>query len=140
MPAPALPLSLCRSASAPGQCASERLITRPPCTWSSGQARGVGPSRAASALPGTCHDIGGALLAEPVWAGPLVRTGPGAATADSKGRPHVVPTGFNIDAGKGGLEIGRHNLPDRGQKRLYLAHIRRTRMRPLSWTGPGDPI
>src|SRR5689334_13532373 len=65
--------------------------SRPPCTWSSGQARGVGPSRAASALPGTCHVIGGALLAEPVWAGPLVRAGPGAATADSKGTPPCGP-------------------------------------------------
>lgn len=45
------------------------------------------------------------------------------ATVDSKGRPHVVPTGFNVDAEKGVVEIGGHNLPGRGQKRLYLAHI-----------------
>ena len=46
------------------------------------------------------------------------------ATVDSKGRPHVVPTGFNLDTDKGVLEIGAHDLPDRGQKRLYMIHIR----------------
>jgi len=46
------------------------------------------------------------------------------ATVDSKGRPHVVPTGFNLDGDKGVLEIGAHDLPDRGQKRLYMIHIR----------------
>jgi pyridoxamine 5'-phosphate oxidase family protein len=46
------------------------------------------------------------------------------ATVDSKGRPHVVPTGFNLDGDKGVLEIGAHDLPDRGQKRLYVSHIR----------------
>lgn len=45
------------------------------------------------------------------------------ATADNRGRPHVVPTGFNLDIEKGVLEIGGHNLPNRGQKRVYLAHI-----------------
>ena len=45
------------------------------------------------------------------------------ATADSKGRPHVVPTGFNIDDEKGVIEVGGHNLPGRGQKRLYLKHL-----------------
>jgi len=42
------------------------------------------------------------------------------ATVDSKGRPHVVPTGFNLDTDKGILEIGAHDLPDRGQKRLHI--------------------
>jgi len=46
------------------------------------------------------------------------------ATVDGKGRPHVVPTGFNLDADKGVLVIGAHDLPDRGQKRLYMIHIR----------------
>jgi len=46
------------------------------------------------------------------------------ATVDSKGRPHVVPTGFNLDGDKGVLEIGAHDLPDRRQKRLYMIHIR----------------
>lgn len=46
------------------------------------------------------------------------------ATVDSKGRPHVVPTGFNLGTAQGVLEIGGHNLPGRGQKRLYLAHIK----------------
>ncbi len=45
------------------------------------------------------------------------------ATADSEGRPHVVPTAFNVDAEKGVLEIGGRSLPDRGQKRRYLAQI-----------------
>ena len=45
------------------------------------------------------------------------------ATVDSKGHPHVVPTAFNLDAAKAVLEVGAHNLPDRGQKRLYLRHI-----------------
>lgn len=45
------------------------------------------------------------------------------ATTDSKGHPHVVPTGFNLDPDKAVVEIGAHNLPDRGQKRLYLKHI-----------------
>jgi hypothetical protein len=39
------------------------------------------------------------------------------ATADRNGRPHVVPTGFNIDGEKGVVEIGGHIHPDRGQKR-----------------------
>jgi pyridoxamine 5'-phosphate oxidase family protein len=46
------------------------------------------------------------------------------ATVDRKGRPHVVPTGFNLDTDKGVLEIGAHGLPDREQKRLYMIHIR----------------
>jgi pyridoxamine 5'-phosphate oxidase family protein len=45
------------------------------------------------------------------------------ATVDSKGRPHVIPTGFHLNADKGVLEIGAHNLPHRGQKRLYLKHV-----------------
>jgi len=52
----------------------------------------------------------------------------------------VVPTGFNIDADKGVLEIGGHNLPDRGQKRLYLAHIRANPYAAFVAAGPGDPI
>jgi pyridoxamine 5'-phosphate oxidase family protein len=51
--------------------------------------------------------------------GPLGRL----ATVDSMGRPHVVPTGFNVDPDKGVVEIGGHNLPGRGQKRRYLTHI-----------------
>lgn len=46
------------------------------------------------------------------------------ATADSKGRPHVVPTGFRVDGDKGVLEIGARDLPGRGQKRLYLTHLK----------------
>jgi pyridoxamine 5'-phosphate oxidase family protein len=45
------------------------------------------------------------------------------ATVDSKGRPHVIPTGFHFNADKGVVEIGAHNLPGRGQKRLYLNHV-----------------
>ncbi|GAT12931.1 PPOX class F420-dependent oxidoreductase [Mycolicibacterium novocastrense] len=45
------------------------------------------------------------------------------ATVDSHGHPHVVPTGFHLDVGKSVLEIGAHNLPDRGQRRLYFRHI-----------------
>src|SRR5690242_5431324 len=48
--------------------------------------------------------------------------------------------GFNIDADKGVLEIGGHNLPDRGQKRLYLAHIRANPYAAFVVDGPGDPI
>ena len=46
------------------------------------------------------------------------------ATVDSKGRPHVVPTGIFVGADDGTIEIGAANLPDRGQKRLYLTHLR----------------
>jgi pyridoxamine 5'-phosphate oxidase family protein len=45
------------------------------------------------------------------------------ATADRNGRPHVVPTGFNIDGEKGVVEIGGHIHPVRGQKRLYLTNL-----------------
>jgi pyridoxamine 5'-phosphate oxidase family protein len=45
------------------------------------------------------------------------------ATADRNGRPHVVPTGFNVDGEKGVVEIGGHIHPDRGQKRLYLTNL-----------------
>jgi hypothetical protein len=38
-------------------------------------------------------------------------------------RPHVVPTGFNIDGEKGVGKIGGHIHPDRGQKRLYLTNL-----------------
>ena len=37
---------------------------------------------------------------------------------------NVVPTGFNLDGDKGVLEIGAHDLPDRGQNRRYMIHIR----------------
>jgi pyridoxamine 5'-phosphate oxidase family protein len=46
------------------------------------------------------------------------------ATVDSKGCPHVVPTNFALDAEKGVLKIGAAVLADRGQKRLYLTHIK----------------
>jgi pyridoxamine 5'-phosphate oxidase family protein len=46
------------------------------------------------------------------------------ATVGGEGRPHVVPTGFHLDDAKGVLEIGAHDLPDRGQKRLYLTHLK----------------
>ena len=46
------------------------------------------------------------------------------ATVDSKGRPHVVPTGYRFNPDKGVFEIGAADTPDRGQKRLYLTHIR----------------
>jgi pyridoxamine 5'-phosphate oxidase family protein len=46
------------------------------------------------------------------------------ATVDSRGRPHVVPTGFRVEGAKGVLEVGAHDLPGRGQKRLYLTHLK----------------
>jgi len=46
------------------------------------------------------------------------------ATVDSKGHPHVVPTGFRLDANNGTLQIGAADTPGRGQKRLYLTHMR----------------
>lgn len=45
------------------------------------------------------------------------------ATVSSDGGPHVVPTGFHVNADKGVLEIGAHNLPGRAQKRRYLVNI-----------------
>jgi pyridoxamine 5'-phosphate oxidase family protein len=48
------------------------------------------------------------------------------ATADSKGRPHVVPAGFNVDADKGVQEIGVHNLPGRGRSAGTWPTSRRT--------------
>jgi pyridoxamine 5'-phosphate oxidase family protein len=45
------------------------------------------------------------------------------ATADNSGRPHVVPTGFNLDETQGVIEIGAHDLPDRGQQRRYRRNI-----------------
>ncbi len=32
------------------------------------------------------------------------------ATVDGRGRPHVVPTGFRIDADEGAIQIGGHDL------------------------------
>lgn len=46
------------------------------------------------------------------------------ATVDSKGHPHVVATGFRLDANAVTLQIGAADTPGRGQKRLYLSHIR----------------
>ena len=56
------------------------------------------------------------------------------ATVDGKGRPHVVPTGFNLDADKGVLEIGAHDLPDRGQRRLYMSRSGPIHAWRSSWT------
>lgn len=47
------------------------------------------------------------------------------ATVDSKGRPHVVATGYRFDPDTETFHIGAADAPGRGQKRLYLTHIRR---------------
>jgi hypothetical protein len=54
------------------------------------------------------------------------------ASADRNGRPHGVPTGFNIDGEKGVVEIGGHIHPDRGQKRLYLTNLASDPSQPSS--------
>jgi PPOX class F420-dependent enzyme/OxyR family protein len=45
------------------------------------------------------------------------------ATVDASGQPHVVPTGFSVDAEHGAIEIGAHDLPDRRQERRYRRNI-----------------
>jgi pyridoxamine 5'-phosphate oxidase family protein len=45
------------------------------------------------------------------------------ATVGAQCRPQVVPTGYNFDAEGECIEIGAHNLPDRGQKRRYRSNI-----------------
>lgn len=44
------------------------------------------------------------------------------ATADSRGRPHVVPTGFRFDAEEGVLRVGGHNLTRSKKFRDVLAN------------------
>ena len=46
------------------------------------------------------------------------------ATVDSKGYPHVVATGYRLDSDNATFHIGAADAPGRGQKRLYLTHIR----------------
>lgn len=44
------------------------------------------------------------------------------ATVGVDGAPHVVPTMYHLDAGKGVLRIGQRPLEGRGQQRLYVRH------------------
>src|SRR5690348_766969 len=102
-----------------------------------------------SALPGTCHDIGGALMAEPLWAGPLVRAGPGAASEgrpSAGGRELLVATGLPgrdrfktphvEEAPSGGTASpGRHGL-QRIEASWRELGGQREALRSLSWRMP----
>jgi pyridoxamine 5'-phosphate oxidase family protein len=59
------------------------------------------------------------------------------ATVDAAGQPHVVPTGFHVDAEQGAIEIGAHNLAGRGQARRYRRNLQvHPRGRSSSTTSP----
>lgn len=45
------------------------------------------------------------------------------ATATPAGRPHVVPVSYSFDTDSDTIHIGAHELPDRGQNRLYHRYI-----------------
>lgn len=45
------------------------------------------------------------------------------ATASTTGRPHVIPTGYSLNADEGVLELGALALEEHGQKRLYRRYI-----------------
>ena len=45
------------------------------------------------------------------------------ATVTPKGRPHVVPVIFSLDTDSETINLGAHDLPDRGQNRFYLRNI-----------------
>ncbi|MED5811216.1 pyridoxamine 5'-phosphate oxidase family protein [Mycolicibacterium sp. 050232] len=44
------------------------------------------------------------------------------ATSGKTALPHVVPTGFHVDAETGNIKIGGHAY--RGQDRLYIRHLK----------------
>jgi pyridoxamine 5'-phosphate oxidase family protein len=46
------------------------------------------------------------------------------ATVGKSGKPHVVPAGYHFDAERGVIKIGAHVLPERGQERLYVRHLK----------------